>query len=104
MNGNDSGRTLSEHYERERPGLGSYLDCVTRSYGTGLGIFTFTFAVLHVSQQIIGKRFPAVKRTHIAVSIVAGTTASYFAAKDKVRECRDSWAAWQERQQQPERS
>lgn len=96
-----SEKILKERYESERPGFGSYLDCITRSYGTGLGVLTFTFAVLHVAQQIVGKRFPGVKRTHIAVSTVGGTTASYFSAKDQVRECRDSWARWQEYQKRP---
>lgn len=99
-----SEKILKEHFEDERPGFGAYLDCITRSYGTGVGVFAFTFAALHVTQQIVSKRFPHVKRTHVAVSTVAGTVASYLAAKDKVRECRDSWAAWQERwQQQPRR-
>lgn len=99
MNRN-SEKVLKEHFEPERPGFSSYLDCITRSYGIGLGVLTFTFAVLHVSQQIVSKRFPVVKRTHIAVSTIAGTTASYLAAKDKVRECQNSWAGWQERRQQ----
>lgn len=99
MNRN-SERILKEHFEEDRPGFGSYLDCIARSYGTGLGVLALTFAVAHVSQQIASKRFPAVKRTHLAVSTLVGTTASYLAAKDKVRECRDSWARWQDRQQQ----
>lgn len=88
-----SSAALKEHFEDSRPGISSYLDCLTRSYGTGLGALAFTFAVVHVTQQIVIKRFPAVRRTHLAVSTAAGTAASYIAAKDKVRQCRDSWAA-----------
>lgn len=98
MNRNSGERALKEHFEDCRPGFGQYLDCVVRSYGTGLGALTFTFAAVHVSQQIVARRYPSVRRTHLAVSTVAGTLASYAAAKDKVRECRDSWAAWQGRQ------
>ncbi|XP_025420000.1 transmembrane protein 141 [Sipha flava] len=93
-----SEKILKEHFEEQRPGFSSYLDCLTRSYGTGVGVFAATFAVVHVAQQIAAKRFPQVKSTHIAVSTVAGTVASYFTAKNKVRECRDLWANWQERE------
>lgn len=95
-----SERLLKEHFENDRPGFGSYLDCITRSYGTGLGVLTFTFALVHITQQIVSVRFPAVKRTHLAVSTLAGTTASYLAAKNKVRACQESWALWQEQQKQ----
>ncbi|XP_025204368.1 uncharacterized protein LOC112601136 [Melanaphis sacchari] len=91
-----SATAIKEHYEETRPGISSYLDCLTRSYGTGVGALAFTFAVVHVTQQIVIKRFPAVRRTHLAVSAVAGVVASYIAAKDKVRKCRDSWAASRE--------
>lgn len=96
-----SEKILKDHFEVERPGFGGYLDCITRSYGVGLGVLTFTFAVVHITQQIASKRFPQIKRTHIAVSTLSGTLASYIAAKDKVRECQNSWAGWQERQQRP---
>lgn len=94
-----SERALKDHYEDGRPGFGQYLDCITRSYGTGLGAFTIAFAAAHVLQQIAARRFPSLDRARLAASTVAGSLASYAAAKDRVRECRDSWAAWQQRRQ-----
>lgn len=107
----NNSQRITELYKDKHPGIGSYLECVTRAYAYGLAGFTLGnknihfkikfeslfyfigFSSIYFTQKLIQQRFPYKLKTIILISTLVGCTCSYKITSDRTKICQAAWLA-----------
>lgn len=84
---------LIEVYGDEHPAFGSYLECMTRSYFTGLAAFTLAFSSTYLAQNLLKKHLPYSSKFFILVSCTVGVVCSYKISRKRTSVCQAAWMA-----------
>ncbi|XP_065348171.1 transmembrane protein 141-like isoform X2 [Cloeon dipterum] len=88
---------LKQQYSGTHPGIGSYLECMTRALLTGLSTFTLTFACVYVPQNILKKRLPYGPGGKILSSTILASATAYYITSKKSKLCQAGWLAVEEK-------
>lgn len=84
---------LIELYGDEHPAFGSYLECMTRGYFTGLAAFSLTFSGTYLAQNLLKKHMPYSSKFFILVSSAVGAVCSYKISTKRTLVCQAAWMA-----------
>lgn len=84
---------LVELYGDEHPAFGSYLECMTRSYFTGLAAFSLAFSSTYLAQNLLKKHIPYSPKFFILLSSAIGAVCSYKISTKRTLVCQAAWMA-----------
>lgn len=84
---------LIELYGDEHPAFGSYLECMTRAYFTGLAAFTLVFSSTYLAQNLLKKHIPYSAKFFILASCAVGSVCSYKISSKRTLVCQAAWMA-----------
>ncbi|KAK8733758.1 hypothetical protein OTU49_006466 [Cherax quadricarinatus] len=84
---------LINQYKETFPAFGSYMECMSRTFLTGLASFSLAFGGTYISQHLLIKYLPYSRKNHIIVSSVVGCCAAYQVTAVRARACQAGWMA-----------
>ncbi|XP_063708051.1 uncharacterized protein LOC134836767 [Culicoides brevitarsis] len=83
---------LKEEQKDKHPGFGSYFECMSRAYLTGLATFSLVFPGLHFSQKIFARYLPYnPSKLGVLVSAVIASAGTYKVTADRTLDCQIAW-------------
>lgn len=80
-------------FGQDHPALGSYLECVSRGYLTGLAGFSLSFACTYSAQRLTAHRLPYTANGHLLLAGVVATAVAYKVTADQIKHCHNFWMA-----------
>lgn len=93
MNSSSSKERLINLYGDDHPAFGSYLECMTRAYFTGLATFTLAFSSTYITQSLLKKHIPYKNKLFVLISSTIGTVAAYKVSTTRTSACQAGWMA-----------
>lgn len=85
-------RLIAEHGD-DHPGLGSYLECMSRAYLTGVATFTIVFSTAYLAQNLVKYKLNYPSKFFILTSSAFGVISSFVSVKSRSAVCQSAWLA-----------
>lgn len=90
MNNNNE---VIKQYKETFPAFGSYMECMSRTFMTGLASFSLAFGFSYVTQHLTEKHLPYSRKGHIIVSSLLACAVAYQVTSVRARACQEGWMA-----------
>ncbi|XP_076068737.1 transmembrane protein 141 [Oratosquilla oratoria] len=80
-------------YKEDYPAFQSYMECMSRTFMTGLASFTISFGGTYIGQHLLTKALPYSKGGHILASSVVASFVAYKVTAVRANACQAAWMA-----------
>lgn len=82
-----------KQYKGAFPAFGSYIECMSRTFLTGLSAFSLAFGGTYIAQHLTSKHLPYDRKLNILFSSIAAVAVSYKVTSVRTHACQQAWMA-----------
>jgi len=82
-----------KQYKDAFPAFGSYMECMSRTFLTGMSAFSLGFGGTYIAQHLTAKHLPYDRKLNILFSSIVAVAVSYRVTAVRANACQAAWMA-----------